>query len=58
MHKVLLLSKLYINCINNITLSDDHKHFESEIMRGATYNLLSITLIILYFLHIYSFYIL
>jgi hypothetical protein len=58
MHKVLLLSKLYLNCIDNIKLSDDHKHFESEIMRGIAYNLQSITSTILHFLHTYSFYIL
>jgi hypothetical protein len=58
MRKVLLLSKLYLNCIDNINLSDDHKHVESESMKSIAYNLLSITSIILYFLHIYNFYIL
>jgi hypothetical protein len=33
MDKVLLLSKLYLNCIDNIKLPDDYKHFESEITR-------------------------
>jgi hypothetical protein len=58
MHKVLLLSKFYLSCIDNIKLSDDYKNFGSEIMRDIAYNLLSITLIILYFLDNYSFYIL
>jgi hypothetical protein len=58
MHKVSLLSKLYLNCIDKIKLSDDYKHFESEIMRDIAYNLLSTTSVILYFLHIYNFYIL
>jgi hypothetical protein len=58
MHNVLLLSNLYLNCIDNIKLSDDYKNFESEITKDIAYNLLSITSIILYFLHTYSFYIL
>jgi hypothetical protein len=58
MQKVLLLSKLYLSCIDNIKLSDDCKNFESEITRDIAYNLLSIKLIILYYLHTYSVYIL
>ncbi len=55
MHKVLLFAKLYPNYLDNIQLSDDYKHIESEIMRNIGYNLLSITLIRLYFLHTYTF---
>ncbi len=51
MRKVLLLSKLYLSCIDNIKLFGDNKRFESEIMRVIAYNLLSILLIMLYFLH-------
>ncbi len=37
--------------IDNIQLFDDNKRFESEVMRVIAHNLLSITLIMLYFLH-------
>jgi hypothetical protein len=51
MHQVLLLSKFHLNCLNNAHLSDDHKRFEREIMKDIGYNLLSNTLIRLYFLY-------
>jgi hypothetical protein len=50
MHKVLLLSKLYLNCIGNRKLSDDHKHFESEIMRVIAYIVFPSYLQFLYFI--------
>jgi hypothetical protein len=38
MYEVLLLSKLYLSCIDNIKLSDDYKNFESEIKRDIAYS--------------------